>query len=66
MKRVNEYICFREQRVKARRNNKDLLKEELEFLKQYLKISRVKTGQVAESKYIYILTYRVATHNIQC
>ena len=40
----------REQRVKARRNNKELLKEELEFLKRYLNISRVRTSQVAESK----------------
>jgi len=50
-------VPTREQRVKARRNNKDLLKEELEFLKQYLKISRVKTGQVAESLLDYTDTF---------
>jgi len=37
--------------VKARRNNKELLKEEMEFLKKYLSISRVRTSQVAESKF---------------
>jgi hypothetical protein len=41
---------LREQRVKARRNNKELLREEVEFLKQYLNISRVRTGQVAEGQ----------------
>ena len=40
----------REQRVKARRNNKELLREEVEFLKQYLNISRVRTSQVAEGE----------------
>jgi hypothetical protein len=41
---------YREQRVKARRNNKELLREELDFLKQYLNISRVRTSQVAEGE----------------
>jgi len=50
-------VPTREQRVKARRNNKDLLKEELEFLKQYLNISRVRTSQVAESLLDYTDTF---------
>jgi regulator of G-protein signaling len=45
----NSPVPTREQRVKARRNNKELLREEMEFLKKYLSISRVRTSQVAES-----------------
>ena len=41
---------FREQRVKARRNNKEMLKHEIQFMSNYLEGSRVKTSQVAESK----------------
>ena len=41
---------LREQRVKARRNNKELLREETDYLKQYLDISRVRTAQVAEGE----------------
>jgi hypothetical protein len=46
---------YREQRVKARRNNKELLREELDFLKQYLNISRVRTSQVAEGERVCLL-----------
>ncbi len=41
--------------MKARRNNKELLREELEFLKQYLNISRVRTSQVAEGEMSFSL-----------
>ena len=43
-------FLFREQRVKARRNNKEMLKHEIQFMSNYLEGSRVKTSQVAESK----------------
>ena len=43
-------MMFREQRVKARRNNKEMLKHEIQFMSNYLEGSRVKTSQVAESK----------------
>ena len=46
----NLVIIFREQRVKARRNNKEMLKHEIQFMSNYLEGSRVKTSQVAESK----------------
>ena len=49
-------IIFREQRVKARRNNKELLKEELQFFRSFLNISRLRTSQVAESEYIRYLS----------
>ena len=43
-------FLFREQRVKASRNNKEMLKHEIQFMSNYLEGSRVKTSQVAESK----------------
>ena len=44
--------------MKARRNNKELLREETDYLKQYLDISRVRTSQVAEgNKELYIKLY---------
>jgi hypothetical protein len=49
------HAFYREQRVKARRNNKELLREELDFLKQYLNISRVRTSQVAEGERVFNL-----------
>jgi len=53
----NSPVPTREQRVKARRNNKELLREELEFLRSYLDISRVRTSQVAESLLDYTDTF---------
>jgi regulator of G-protein signaling len=43
--------------VKARRNNKELLREETDYLKQYLDISRVRTAQVAEGLLEYTDTF---------
>ena len=42
--------------MKARRNNKELLKEELQFFRSFLNISRLRTSQVAESEYIRYLS----------
>ena len=36
--------------MKARRNNKEMLRGEIQFMSNYLEGSRVKTSQVAESK----------------
>jgi len=53
----NSPVPTREQRVKARRNNKELLREETDYLKQYLDISRVRTAQVAEGLLEYTDTF---------
>ena len=41
--------------MKARRNNKEMLRGEIQFMSNYLEGSRVKTSQVAESKSISLL-----------
>ena len=41
----------REQRVKARRNNKELLTEQANYLLKYLDFSRCKTSAVSSSPY---------------
>lgn len=53
----NSPVPTREQRVKARRNNPDLLKKEIDYLKIYLAQSRVKTSQVAEGLIEYTETF---------
>jgi len=53
----NSPVPTREQRVKARRNNKELLREENDYLKQYLDISRVRTSVVAEGLLEYTDTF---------
>ena len=52
---ISVYLCiktlyFREQKVRARRNNKEMLKHEIHFMSNYLEVSRVRTSQVAERK----------------
>merc|ERR1719323_2272989 len=44
----NPPVPLREQKVRARRNNKDMLKHEIQFMSNYLDVSRVRTSQVAE------------------
>ena len=44
------YFIFREQKVRARRNNKEMLKHEIQFMSSYHNVSRVKTSKVAEGK----------------
>ena len=41
---------FREQKVRARRNNKEMLKHEIQFMSSYHNVSRVKTSKVAEGE----------------
>lgn len=53
----NSPVPTREQRVKARRNNKELLREETDYLKHYLDISRVRTNVVAEGLLEYTDTF---------
>jgi len=53
----NSPVPTREQRVKARRNNKELLKEETDYLKQYFHVSRLRTSQVAEGILEYTDTF---------
>jgi regulator of G-protein signaling len=43
--------------VKARRNNKEMLKHEIQFMSNYLEGSRVKTSQVAENLLDYTDTF---------
>jgi len=53
----NSPVPTREQRVKARRNNKELLEQESTYLKQYLEISRVRTSVVSEGLLEYTDTF---------
>jgi len=50
-------VPLREQRVKARRNNKEMLRGEIQFMSNYLEGSRVKTSQVAENLLEYTDTF---------
>jgi len=50
-------VPLREQRVKARRNNKEMLRGEIQFMSNYLEGSRVKTSQVAENQLEYTDTF---------
>ena len=44
------YFFSREQKVRARRNNKEMLKHEIQFMSSYHNVSRVKTSKVAEGE----------------
>jgi len=53
----NSPVPTREQRVKARRYNKELLEEEYEYLKDYLAMNRSKAAGVCESLIEYTDTF---------
>jgi len=53
----NPPVPLREQKVRARRNNKEMLKHEIQFMNNYLEVSRVRTSQVAENLLEYTDTF---------
>lgn len=53
----NSPVPTREQRVKARRNNKELLTEQANYLLKYLDFSRCKTSAVSEALLEYTDTF---------
>ena len=63
---IPDNVMFREQRVKARRNNKEMLKHEIQFMSNYLEGSRVKTSQVAESKNQSVRKYKYVLVVVGC
>jgi len=53
----NPPVPLREQKVRARRNNKEMLKHEIQFMGSYHNVSRVKTSKVAEDLLEYTDTF---------
>ena len=53
---ISNLFIVREQKVRARRNNKEMLKHEIQFMGSYHNVSRVKTSKVAEGENYFILT----------
>jgi len=53
----NPPVPLREQKVRARRNNKEMLKHEIQFMSSYHNVSRVKTSKVAEDLLEYTDTF---------